>query len=49
MKKKILFAICFISIISFIKPITQGLENTNEINDIATISMNRVTYFLWAE
>ena len=45
MKKKILFVICFISIISFLIPITQGLENTNEINDITTISRNRVTYF----
>jgi hypothetical protein len=45
MKKKILFVICFISIISFLTPITQGLENTNEINDITTISSNRLTYF----
>ena len=45
MKKKILFVICFISIISFLTPITQGLENTNEINDITTISSIRVTYF----
>lgn len=45
MKKKILFVVCFISVISFLIPITQGLENTNEINDITTISSNRLTYF----
>ena len=45
MKKKILFVICFFSIISFLTPITQGFENTNEINDITTISSTRVTYF----
>ena len=45
MKKKILFVICFISIMSFLIPITQGFENTNEINYITTIPSTRITYF----